>query len=379
MNHAIIVAAGKSERFGKQDKLLIEIAGKPLVYYTIMAFNDHPEISTITLVVNRQNASEIKKIVKKYRFPKVQKYVLGAKTRQESVKKGLASLKADLEDIILVHNGANPLPSEQEISLAIKKTKKTGSCIVGHFLTSTIKELDNEHVLKTHDRKKLFAAETPQCAKFGILKIALEKAQNCTDEAMALEFVGQKIAFVEADENNFKITTKKDLAHLKAILGERPTNFLVGIGQDSHEFDTKKGLTFGGLKFPQEPKLKANSDGDVILHAIFNAISQAIGEKSLGFYADKEFKKGIKDSRKYLEIMLKKIARKKLKINSLGLMIECKTPKIDPLVSSLKKSLSKILALPLHRIGITATSGEGLTPFGQGRGVQCFCIISLKS
>ena len=377
MSHAIILAAGKSERFGKADKLLVEISGKPLLYYTLMAFNDHPEVSTITLVVNRQNATKIKEIVRKYRFPKVKKYVFGARTRQESVKKGLNSLKVKSEELILVHNGANPLPSQSEISECLKKAKKVGACIVGHFLTSTIKEVGNSHVLKTHDRKKLFAAETPQCAKFGILKNALKKALSCTDEAMALEAAGQKIAFVKAGENNFKITTEKDLLHLKSALGEVPADFLVGIGQDSHQFDKNKGLTLAGLKFPQELKLKANSDGDVILHAIFNAISQAIGEKSLGFYDDKEFKKGITDSQRYLEPLLKKLVRKNLKINSLGLMLECKAPKIDPINSKLKKNLSKILSLPLEKIGITATSGEELTAFGQGHGIQCFAIISL--
>lgn len=377
MSHAIILAAGKSERFGKKDKLLVEISGKPLIYYTLMAFNDHPEVSTVTLVVNRQNSAKIKEIVRKYRFPKVKKYVFGAKTRQESVKNGLNSLKIKAEEVVLVHNGANPLPSQAEISECLKKAKKVGACIVGHFITSTIKEVKVSHVLKTHDRNKLFAAETPQCAKFGVLRAALKKAADCTDEAMALEEVGQKIAFVKAGENNFKITTEKDLIHLKSILGETPEDFLVGIGQDSHEFDTVKGLTLAGLRLPQELKLKANSDGDVILHAIFNAISQAIGEKSLGFYADKKFEKGITDSRKYLEPLLKKLVRKNLKINSLGLMLECKAPKIDPINSKIKKSLSEILSLSQEKIGITATSGEGLTVFGQGRGIQCFAIISL--
>ena len=115
----------------------------------------------------------------------------------------------------------------------------------------------------------------------------------------------------------------------------------------------------------------------MVLHAIFNALSQAIGEKSLGFYADKECEKGVKDSKKYLEIILKKIKKQGFKINSLGVMLECKAPQIDPLVSKLKKSLSQILDLPTQKIGITATSGENITIFGQGLGIQCFAIISL--
>ena len=98
---------------------------------------------------------------------------------------------------------------------------------------------------------------------------------------------------------------------------------------------------------------------------------------SLGFYADKICENGVKDSKKYLEIVLKKLRQQKFKINSLGLMLECKIPKIDPLVPKLKKSLAAILEIDTRRIGITATSGEHLTLFGAGRGIQCFAIVSL--
>lgn len=162
------------------------------------------------------------------------------------------------------------------------------------------------------------------------------------------------------------------------ILGELPKDVRIGIGQDSHFFEEeKRGLVLGGLSLKDDLKLKANSDGDVILHALFNAFSQSIGDMSLGFYADEACEKGVKDSKKYLEVILKKIKKEKLKINSVGVMIECARPKIDPLVSKLKKSLSTILSLPVQRIGITATSGEKCTAFGEGLGIQCFAIVSL--
>ena len=161
-------------------------------------------------------------------------------------------------------------------------------------------------------------------------------------------------------------------------MGELPNDIRVGIGQDSHMFEKEeKGLVMGGIELKDEKKLKANSDGDVILHAIFNAISQSIGENSIGFYADEMCEKGITDSKKYLMPLLAKVKKKKLKINSLGLMLECKTPKVDPLVPKLKKSLSQMLSLKPSRIGITATSGEHMTLFGAGLGIQCFAIISL--
>ncbi len=384
MNHAIILAAGSGARMkGRSDKMLLEINGKPIIYYTLMSFNDHPDIDNIVIVASKTNKSEIEKAVKTYFFSKVSKIVLGAKTRQKSLEAGFEELKkAKKTDVVMVHNGANPLASEREIMETIQKTEEFGACIVGHSVTSTMKEIKDEHIIKTHDRNKLFAAETPQSATYEVLEKALSNAiktgLEATDEAMMFEAIDQKTAYVKADENNFKVTSQADLVRLKSILGDLPDDYRIGLGQDSHMFDPDKmGLTLAGILLKDEKKLKANSDGDVILHAIFNAISQAIGEKSLGFYADPECEKGVTDSAKYLEIILKKMKAQKFKINSLGLMIEAKKPKFDPLSANIRKALSKILDLDTRKIGVTATTGEELTSFGQGLGIQCFAIISL--
>lgn len=381
----IILAAGQGQRMAsKKDKMLVLAAGKPLVYYTIAAFNDHDRIDSITMVVNGANKDEIQKIVKQYNFKKVKSFVIGGVLRQGSLEKGLARLdgKAKDEDLVLVHNGDNPLPSYEEIYEAISQAEEHGACIVGRPVTSTIKETGENHIIKTHDRSKLLAAETPQVATMKLLKKGLKHAKDnqleVTDEAMLMEAIGQPVAHIEASENNFKITTQADLLRLKIILGEMPEDVRMGIGQDSHEFEeVKKGLTIAGIHLEKEKKMKANSDGDVVLHAIFNAISQAIGDKSLGFYADPLCEQGIKDSRKYLEPLLKRLKKEKFELNSLGLMIECKTPQIEPISAKMKKSLSEILGLNIRRIGITATSGENLTSFGAGLGIQCFAIVSL--
>jgi 2-C-methyl-D-erythritol 4-phosphate cytidylyltransferase/2-C-methyl-D-erythritol 2,4-cyclodiphosphate synthase len=385
MNHAILLAGGKGERMsGQKDKMLINVAGKPLIYYSLMALNDHPEVNSIYVVANNSNKNEITKLVKTFGFRKVKNITTGGAKRQQSLEKGVKLIEkiAKNDDIILVHNGANPLPSFEEIHKVIEDAKETECCISGHFLTSTIKEIGQNRIVKTHNRNKIFAAETPQAVKFGLLKKGLACAKKTkkefTDEAMLVEAVGGKISYIEADKNNFKITTSDDLIKLRGILGEVPEDFRIGIGQDSHMFEEKiKGLVLAGVKIKDELKLKANSDGDVVLHAIFNALSQSIGDMSIGFYADKICKNGEKDSRKYLEIILKKVKKEKFKINSAGIMIECGKPKIDPVVSILKKSLAEILGVDIARIGITATTGEECTVFGEGLGIQCFAIVSI--
>ncbi len=153
----------------------------------------------------------------------------------------------------------------------------------------------------------------------------------------------------------------------------------VGIGQDSHRFmrKGKKMLVLGGVIIPDEEGLEGNSDGDVVLHAIFNALSQAIGKRSIGFYSDKMCRQGIKDSREYLKLALKMVKGSGYRINNIGMIIEAKKPRIEPYVGDMKKSIADILMITPDMIGITATSGEGLTAFGNGMGIQVFAIATV--
>jgi 2-C-methyl-D-erythritol 4-phosphate cytidylyltransferase/2-C-methyl-D-erythritol 2,4-cyclodiphosphate synthase len=423
---AIILAAGKSTRFGKKDKLLMPVLGKPVLYYALQTIHDHPQVRQVILVVNAGNKKAASLIVKKYHFPKIAKIVIGGNQRQQSLEKGLMAIKgANHDEIILVHNGANPLVTEKEISLTINAAKKSGAAAVGKKVSDTIKEIKNGHWVKTHDRDKMIAAQTPQAVHYGLLKKALIKAEKTktifTDESSLVEILGLTTKHIQAAAENIKITTAHDYERLKLILGDSPKNFLVGLGQDSHEFTGRgaqaggrrqqellvnrtcwstglvgqqdlsvnrtyrstglvgqQGLWLGGICFKKYPKLRADSDGDVILHALYNAISQALSEGSLGRFATPLLKeKGISDSKKYLANLLKKVAARGYRLNNIGLMIEAKKPKIDPLVAQIKKSLGAITKLPERRIGITATSGDNLTSFGRGEGIQCFAIVSL--
>lgn len=154
----------------------------------------------------------------------------------------------------------------------------------------------------------------------------------------------------------------------------------VGIGQDSHRFDFEeknKELVLAGVTFQGAPALKANSDGDVVLHAITNAISGVTGVNILGKTSDRLCAGGITDSKEYLKEALKYLDGA-AKIQHLSISIECKTPMISPMVTEMKSSISKILGIDVGSIGLTATSGEGLTDFGKGLGIQVFCIITIS-
>ena len=150
------------------------------------------------------------------------------------------------------------------------------------------------------------------------------------------------------------------------------------IGQDSHRFGTPCGETtikLGGIDIPFDKPVEANSDGDVVYHAITNAISGFTGVNILGGEADKIcLEQGIKDSSVYIEKALEYL--KDGRIVHCSITIECLRPKLMPYIPAMKESVGSILGIPSSSVGITATTGEGLTGFGRGEGIQVFCILT---
>ena len=152
----------------------------------------------------------------------------------------------------------------------------------------------------------------------------------------------------------------------------------VAIGQDSHRFDFEdknKKLILGGVVFEDGIPLSGNSDADVVLHSVTNAISGITCTNILGRLADEMCKSGITASEQYLKEALKYLNNK---IVHLSISIECKTPKITPKIEEMRNNIARILEIPENSIGITATTGEGLTEFGKGNGISVFSCITVE-
>jgi 2-C-methyl-D-erythritol 2,4-cyclodiphosphate synthase len=151
-----------------------------------------------------------------------------------------------------------------------------------------------------------------------------------------------------------------------------------GIGQDSHRFlppGSAKPCIIGGVIFEGMPGFMANSDGDVVFHAICNAISSLTHVLILGGVADNlYFKEGITDSEVYLKEALKTLGKQK--ITHIAITIEAKKPKFKDKFLAMRENIARVMELEADQVGITATSGEGLTDFGCGDGVQCFAIVT---
>lgn len=156
----------------------------------------------------------------------------------------------------------------------------------------------------------------------------------------------------------------------------------VGIGQDSHPFEKveSKPLILGGIKISNNGGLQSNSDGDVIIHSLCNALSSAVGGDSIGTWADDMcLKQGIKDSNKYLEYILNIVKSRNYLIENISISVEAKKPHLGlNEITKIKEKLAMLLNINLNQVGITFTSGEDLTAFGRGEAIQAFSIVSLS-
>ena len=155
---------------------------------------------------------------------------------------------------------------------------------------------------------------------------------------------------------------------------------ICAIGQDSHRLieGTQKPLLLGGVKIEKASyHCQANSDGDVIFHALTNAVSGITCRNILGEIADEMCQRGIIDSGAYLDIALEDLRQKGMKLTHVSFTVECKRPRLSGYIDQIRQSVAqRIHGFSPENVGITATSGEGLTAFGRGEGISVFCIVT---
>ncbi len=158
------------------------------------------------------------------------------------------------------------------------------------------------------------------------------------------------------------------------------TDFRVGIGVDSHPFSKRPGrfLVLGGLEVSKTGGLEGKSDADVILHSLCNALSSAVGGDSLSTWSDEMCNRGITDSQKYLARIFGVVSGKDFKVLNVSISVEAKKPYIElEVIKKMKSKIAKLLEIVDEQVGITFTSGEGLTAFGRGLGIQSIAQVLL--
>jgi len=383
MNIGIILAAGQGWRLqAGTKKAFVEVLGKPILYFSILAFVDSEDIDAIMVVVPKGSLKQFDDFVGDMVIDKKLMRITGADSRFGSLKKSVKALekhysKRQLGNAkILIHNAANPLVTSGEIKKVASTLEKHEAAGIGVPLQDTIRKVTRTKT-ETMSRENVWRMQTPQGLKYKILLEGIKAVKDePTDDLQLAENIGIKPKLIPGTAQNFKITTQTDLDLFEDILLSR-REYNAGLGEDSHAFAEDGELILGGVKINKFPKLEAASDGDVMLHALITAILQGLGLGSLGPFADPMLAEGIKDSSKYLEYVLDLIDDENWEIDGLEFVFECLEPKIDAISEKLKKSVAKLCGIDERKISIAAHTGDGLTAFARGEGIRCQCLVTL--
>ncbi len=214
----IIVAAGDSLRMQGVDKILVPLAGKPVLTWSIEAFEKNPGVDRIILVNSERHLEAVKCLTVTHKWSKVSDVCLGGKRRQDSVAAGLKML-GNCEWVI-IHDGARPLVSQDIIERGLQAARETGAAVAAVPVTDTIKAAGKDQiVIETPPRARLWAVQTPQIFRFSLIEEAYQQATgDVTDDATLIEQIGGKVKVYMGSYDNIKITTPHDLAVAELLI-----------------------------------------------------------------------------------------------------------------------------------------------------------------
>lgn len=379
---ALIVAAGRGTRFGAVlPKQYAMLDGIPVIRHTVAAFLNHPLIDAVQCVVHPEDEAAYANAVQGLDLlPPVH----GGATRQESVRLGLESLEVEDTGIVLIHDGARPLVNRETIDRAIMAAEAHGAALAAVRVHDTLKR-GGDLVEATVDRNGLWRAQTPQAFAYPlILGAHREQAgADLSDDAAVAERAGHKVAIVEGSEENLKITTAEDLARAERLLGAglpgRKLSVRVGQGFDVHRFGPGDAVILGGIRIPHEAALTGHSDADVVLHALTDAILGALGEGDIGQHfppSDPQWRGA--DSAIFLRRAVEMVAERGGTIDHADVTILCEVPKIGPHRAAMAARIADLLGLPLRRVGVKATTTEGLGFTGRREGIATQAVATLR-
>ena len=220
---AIIVAAGKSERMGTgTDKAFLNLGPKPVLAWSLLAFERCSDVDQVVLVVRKDQIMATKALVRMFGISKIRAVVSGGAKRQDSVMNGLKEVDSDTR-IVVIHDGARPCVKPETITETVKLARRTGAAVVGCHIWDTVKVVEKgTTVARTEDRTKLWAVQTPQAFSASIIRRAYAnvaaKKLDVTDDASAVELLGEPVKIFETNTPNLQITTVEDLQIAAAVV-----------------------------------------------------------------------------------------------------------------------------------------------------------------
>jgi 2-C-methyl-D-erythritol 4-phosphate cytidylyltransferase / 2-C-methyl-D-erythritol 2,4-cyclodiphosphate synthase len=383
---AVIVAGGSGLRAGgeipKQYQL---IGGKPVIWWTLKSFLDHPEISHVQVVVGAGHEALYAKAIEGLDVPTA---VTGGASRQDSCRIGVEACASFNPTKVLIHDAARPFISASLLSKIITELEFVAAVVPGLPVADTIKSAPDGIISKTIDRSGLWFVQTPQGFAYDNILAAHRQAEinhqnGLTDDATVAEYAGMKVTIIAGEQQNKKLTTNTDIELADRELNARKfanlPDIRTGQGIDFHVFETGTSVTLCGVTIAHTHKLKGHSDADVALHALTDAILGAIGEGDIGTHfppSDMQWKNAA--SSIFVEKAVSLLTARGGIIANIDITILAEAPKVSPHIPAMKAVLAPLLQLAPNRIAIKATTTEKLGAIGREEGMAAFATATVR-
>lgn len=386
---ALIVAAGRGTRAvsaASAPKQYAVIGGAPVLWHTLGAFAAAPGISDVQVVIHADDMEFYRESVPPSAAT-VWPPVTGGATRQVSVRLGLEALSALKPDAVLIHDAARPFVSQETIARVIAVLQSEPAAIAALPLADTLKRAGgNGTIAETIDRRGLWCAQTPQAFRFDAILEAHRRAANAdrddfTDDAALAEWAGIPVTLVDGNVENIKLTTAADIIAADQKLTSAATVMFetrTGSGFDVHCFTDGDHVWLGGIKIPHTHKLEGHSDADVVLHALTDALLGAIGDGDIGQHfppSDPKWKGAA--SRLFLEDAARRVRALGGRIGNVDITVLAEAPRIGPHRPQIQALIGEVLGLSSDRIGIKATTMEGMGFVGRREGIAAMASATL--
>ncbi|MFM2042203.1 MAG: bifunctional enzyme IspD/IspF [Pseudomonadota bacterium] len=381
---ALIVAAGRGARFGTDiPKQYLALAGQSVLARTVAAFQRHPAITGVRVVINPDHRDLYDRAVAGLDLPDP---IAGGDTRQQSVRNGLEALAggvagAGAPDLVLIHDGARPLVDAGTITRVVAALADGPAAIAATPVADTLKRAREGEVVGTVDRTGLWRARTPQGFHFREILAAhrATSGMDLTDDAAVAEEVGMPVRLIPSDPDNLKITHTQDLARAERLIMAELSDIRLGTGFDVHKFDAGDHVWLCGVKVPHSHTLEGHSDADVGLHALTDAILGAIADGDIGSHfppTDMRWKGA--DSARFLAHAGDLVRARGGVIAHVDVTLICERPKIGPHREAMRARIAEILGLVIGRVAVKATTTEGLGFTGRREGIAAQAAATIR-
>lgn len=385
----IIVAAGSSTRMGGGDKQFVDLNGEPVLGHSLRVFARCRHVAGIALVLSSDNLDRGRRLVSVAGLDDLVICVQGGERRQDSARIGLEALVSSVAEteFIAVHDGARPFVDDSMIERGLATARVTGAAVAGVAVNDTIKACGpNRVVMKTLDRRGLWAIQTPQIFRTGVLSAAYETVTDeVTDDAAMVELGGGLVAVFDGHPENIKITTPDDLLVAGLIANRRqgvePSTGEQrwGTGFDGHRLVSGGPLRLGGVDVPFDSHLEGHSDGDVLLHALSSSILGAASLGDLGsvFPSSDQLLAGI-DSGVILARCVDMARSGGWAVTHVDATIVAQRPKLAGHLRDMAMQIATTANIPLTAVNIKVTSTDEVGAIGAGEGIAAQAIATLS-